>query len=82
MESRNEWAPSTKTRNKVVASSILFSMLLILCLVFEGDPSNTLHTSSLSWAFSLLGVSVLGYIGVEAVDYWNMIRHGSKNEKA
>ena len=47
----SEYVASTTTRRRIVVSSLLFTWALIGLLVWNGDPSNSLHTSALAWGF-------------------------------
>lgn len=53
-----EYVASVATRRRIVITSLLFTWSLIVAIVWEGDPKNSLHTSALAWAF-VTNVAVL-----------------------
>lgn len=55
-------APSRSTRKALVAGVLFGCAVLIGFVVGWGEPTNTLHTSALSWAFSLSGAMLGGYL--------------------
>jgi ABC-type antimicrobial peptide transport system permease subunit len=44
--------PTRGTRKKLVIASLLFCWTTIIYIVLKGDPTNSLHTSALAWAFA------------------------------
>ena len=54
--------PKRSTRRKIVYVTLIFCYSLILGITFGGDGDNSLHQSSLSWAFSLSIFVIAGYI--------------------
>lgn len=54
--------PSRTTRKAMVAGVLFGCAVLIGFVVGWGDPQNTLHQSGMSWAFSLSGAMLGGYL--------------------
>lgn len=46
-----EYVASTTTRRRIVVTSLLFTWALIGLIVWQGDPTNSLHSSALAWSF-------------------------------
>ena len=46
-------APTRKTRRIFAVIGLMFSFFIISYVIYAGDPNNSLHQSSLSWAFSM-----------------------------
>lgn len=53
-------------RTVTTAVSLTFSLGLIIYLVWDGNPENSLHQSALSWGFTILGVLLAG-VGFSAI---------------
>jgi hypothetical protein len=53
MTEQSSIAPTRKTRRIFAGIGLLFSFFIISYVIYAGDPSNSLHQSSLSWAFSM-----------------------------
>jgi len=78
-KSIQENMPKRSTRRNIVYGVLIFCCLLIGYIVYTGDADNTLHQSTLSWAFSLSGFVIAGYVFGQVVDNWNVIRHTKKD---
>lgn len=46
-----EYVASNTTRRRIVVTSLIFTWALIGLIVWQGDPSNSLHSSALAWSF-------------------------------
>jgi ABC-type antimicrobial peptide transport system permease subunit len=51
--------PSITTRKNFVIATILFTWAVIIYVLLQGKPDNSLHTSALAWAF-MTNVGVIG----------------------
>jgi hypothetical protein len=56
------WTPRRRTRRGIAIGTLVGCGLIIFYTVIHGDPGNTLHQSALSWAFTLAGATIGGYI--------------------
>lgn len=66
--------PNPKIRAIFSAVTVLFCFGIIGLIVVNGDPTNTLHLSALSWSYSLSGFVIAGYIFGAVVDTWAIWR--------
>ena len=53
MTEQNSTTPTRKTRRIFAAAGLMFSFLIISYVTYAGEASNSLHQSSLSWAFTM-----------------------------
>lgn len=79
VETIQENMPKRSTRRNIVYGTLIFCCLVIGYIVYNGDSENTLHQSALSWAFSLSGFVIAGYVFGQVVDNWNEVRYTNKN---
>lgn len=54
--------PTRQVAKNIVSATLMFCWTLILFLVVYGSPSNSLHISALSWAFTLNGAVIGAYL--------------------
>lgn len=47
-----EFVASSRTRRNIVLASLIYSWVVIVVLLSTGEPTNSLHTSALAWAFA------------------------------
>lgn len=66
--------PLRKTRKQIVSATLLFCAAIIVGVVWKGDPTNTLHTSALAWAFSSSIAVVMGYVFGAVYDNYNLYK--------
>ena len=70
------YMPRRRTRRRIVYATLLACAQLVLYVVVWGDPANTLHASALSWAFTLAGMTIGGYIFGAVWDNQNVLKGG------
>ena len=68
------YMPKRSTRRRIVYATLLVCAYIIFYVIAVGDPANTLHASALSWAFTLAGMTIGGYIFGAVWDNQNIIR--------
>ncbi len=66
--------PSSGTRVWFSAITVAFCFLIISLVTWMGDPTNTLHTSALAWAFSTTIFVLGGFIFGAVYDNYNMYK--------
>lgn len=66
--------PSRATRKKLVVGTLLFCGSLIVGVVTQGDPANTLHASALAWSFSISIAVIMGYVFGAVFDNANVLK--------
>jgi len=74
------YMPTRGTRRKIVRITLLACALIVFYVVGWGDPANTLHASALSWAFTLSGATIGGYIFGATFDNMNVLKAQSRND--
>ncbi len=67
------YMPRRRTRRKIVYSTLFTCAQVVGYVLLWGDPANTLHTSALSWAFTLAGMTIGGYIFGATFDNANVL---------
>lgn len=64
--------PSRRTRRNIVVVTLFVMWAIIWYVVTQGDPSNSLHQSALSWAFiTSIGVT-FAYVFGAVIDNWGL----------
>ncbi len=66
--------PRRRTRRAIVVATLTFCSSIIIYVVVSGDPANSLHQSALSWAFTLCGATIGGYIFGAVWDNQNVLK--------
>lgn len=66
--------PLRKTRKQIVIGTLLFCAAVIVGVVWKGEPTNTLHTSALAWAFSSSIAVIMGYVFGAVYDNYNLYK--------
>ena len=64
--------PSRQTRRKLVQATLLFCAGVITFALGWGDPNNSLHSSSLAWAFATATATLFAYVFGAVVDNWGV----------
>ncbi len=72
------YMPRRSTRRKIVYATLFTCAQMAFYIIGWGDPANTLHTSALSWAFTLAGATIGGYIFGAVYDNQNVLKGGVK----
>ena len=70
------WTPRRRTRRRITVCTLLGCGAIIFYVIGYGEPANTLHQSALSWAFTLAGATIGGYIFGATWDNANVLRSG------
>ncbi len=73
-DTSQSYMPRRRTRRRIVYATLFICSQLVGYVVVWGDPANTLHASALSWAFTLAGMTIGGYIFGAVWDNQNVIR--------
>lgn len=68
--------PRRSTRRKFVMAMLAFCALVITLVTALGDPNNSLHTSSLAWAWAVAAVTFAGYVFGAVIDNLNVMKLG------
>lgn len=68
--------PRRSTRRKFVMAMLIFCGLVITLVTALGNPENSLHTSSLAWAWAVAAVTFAGYVFGAVVDNLNVLKMG------
>lgn len=55
-------APSNRTRVNIVTITLIFCFSIIIFAIGWGDPTNSLHSSALAWAFAMTAAVVGAYV--------------------
>ncbi len=79
MEKPESYMPRRSTRRSIVYVTLSFCAVLSAYVIGWGDPANTLHTSALSWAFTLAGMTIGGYIFGATFDNANVLKAQSRS---
>ena len=66
--------PLRSTRKQIVVGTLLFCATVIGGVIWKGDPTNTLHTSALAWAFSTSVAVIMGYVFGAVYDNYNLYK--------
>jgi ABC-type transport system involved in cytochrome c biogenesis permease subunit len=66
--------PKRRTRRAIAVAVLTFCAVTIEMVLWQGDPTNSLHTSALSWSYSLAAATVGGYIFGAVWDNQNVLR--------
>ena len=72
------YMPRRRTRRRIVYWTLFTCAQLVIYVVAWGNPENTLHASTLSWAFTLAGMTIGGYIFGAVWDNQNVLKGGGK----
>lgn len=75
-EIASKWTPRRRTRRGIAIGTLIGCGLIIFYTIVYGDPSNTLHQSALSWAFTLAGATIGGYIFGAVFDNAQVLKAG------
>lgn len=67
--------PPSGTRTWFAGITVAFCFLIIALITWMGDPTNTLHTSALAWAFSTVIFVLGGFIFGAVYDNYNMYKN-------
>ena len=70
------WTPRRRTRRRITVCTLLGCGAIIFYVIGYGEPANTLHQSALSWAFTLAGATIGGYLFGAIWDNQNVLRSG------
>lgn len=71
--------PRRRTRRRIVYGTLTFCALIIIGVLWKGDPTNTLHSSGLSWSFATFIGVVFAYVFGAVLDNWTVFK-SSKGE--
>lgn len=72
--------PTRKTRKQIVISVLIFSWAVIAYIVIWGSPTNSLHESALSWAYSSMVAVVFAYVFGAITDNYNVWKNSSNSK--
>ena len=66
--------PRRSTRRKFVMVMLIFCALMVIYVTGWGNPDNSLHTSSLAWAWGSAVVTLFAYVFGAVVDNLNVLK--------
>ncbi len=75
-DTQQSYMPRRSTRRKIVYATLFTCAQVVGYVLVMGDPANTLHASALSWAFTLAGATIGGYIFGAVWDNQNVLKGG------
>lgn len=68
--------PNKTIRKNIIVATLLFCWSLIVWLIADGKPDNSLHTSALAWAFGTSIMVTMAYVFGAVADNFNMLKSG------
>lgn len=66
--------PTKTTRKNIVVTTLLFCWAIIVWLIADGEPSNSLHSSALAWAWGVSMTVIMAYVFGAVVDNFNALK--------
>lgn len=70
--------PLRKTRKQIVIATLAFCWSVVAMLLWKGEPTNSLHTSALAWAFATSTAVIFAYVFGAVVDNINLYKASQK----
>lgn len=67
--------PTRRQRKRMVLGMMLFCAGIVTYVTIWGDPSNSLHTSALAWAFGAAVATLFAYVFGAVADNFNLIKN-------
>lgn len=68
--------PTKTIRKNIIVVTLLYCWSLITWLIINGEPTNSLHTSALTWAFSISLTVTMAYVFGVIIDNFNILKSG------